>query len=405
MTDNIKNKTALITGGTVGLGLIYAKRLLENGAKCVALLDLSSSPGQQTVNNLEKEFGKGKAIFYACDVSNINEFEAVFKKVVNDLNGLDIVINNAGIYNDKKWEQTMCINVGGVIQGSLLAFDHMSKLKGGKGGTIRYYNNTGIRILIMCPGVTTTSLLENPLSKSFDFVTQNDFYNCLGKDIPQTPEHVGNAMVKLIEKGKNEAVWVCKEDTFKKAVKALGGLEILVNNADVTNETDFMKTIDVNVTSVIRATLLGIQQMQKDLGGKGGAIVNISSLAGLYAAPQLPVYSATKHAVVSFSRSFAQPYHYKRTGVKILVMCPELPQIIDVKNLENIPHDDVIQKYFRRMLSIAHGLVYVLRCAQNGSIWISENGKPVYEIQLFDSLPQKNDDFIMDENESKLQIN
>lgn len=55
------------------------------------------------------------------------------------------------------------------------------------------------------------------------------------------------------------------------------------------------------------------------------------------------------------------------------------------------------------MLSIAHGLVYVLRCAQNGSIWISEDGKPVYEILLFDSLPQKNDDFTLDE--SKLQIN
>ena len=105
--------------------------------------------------------------------------------------------------------------------------------------------------------------------------------------------------------------------------------------------------------------------MQKDLGGKGGAIVNISSLAGLYAAPQLPVYSATKHAVVSFSRSFAvsfsqQPYHYKRTGVKILVMCPELPQIIDVKNLENIPHDDVIQKYFRRYFNIEEYLAHIL---------------------------------------------
>lgn len=33
MTDNIRNKTALITGGTLGLGLIYVKRLLENGAK------------------------------------------------------------------------------------------------------------------------------------------------------------------------------------------------------------------------------------------------------------------------------------------------------------------------------------------------------------------------------------
>lgn len=36
---------------------------------------------------------------------------------------------------------------------------------------------------------------------------------------------------------------------FKKAVKALGGLEILVNNADVMNETDFIKSIDVNVVS------------------------------------------------------------------------------------------------------------------------------------------------------------
>ncbi|XP_031770928.1 uncharacterized protein LOC100865898 [Apis florea] len=252
MTDNIKNKTALITGGTLGLGLIYAKRLLENGAKCVALLDLSSSPGQQSVNNLEKEFGKGKAVFYVCDVTKINEFEAVFKKAASDLNGLDIVINNAGIYYDKKWEQTMLINVGGVIQGSLLAFDHMSKLKGGKGGTLvniasivaldifysnpiycaskhyvlalsrclaRYYNTTGIRILIMCPGVTTTTLLDDPVSKSLNFVAQNDVYDCLGKEIPQTPEHVGDAMVKLIEKGKNEAVWVCKDGKQPYAVE------------------------------------------------------------------------------------------------------------------------------------------------------------------------------------------
>lgn len=45
--------------------------------------------------------------------------------------------------------------------------------------------------------------------------------------------------------------------------------------------------------------------MRKDCGGKGGVIVNISSIAGLQAVSQLPVYSTTKHAVVSFSRSFA----------------------------------------------------------------------------------------------------
>ncbi|XP_012168042.1 15-hydroxyprostaglandin dehydrogenase [NAD(+)] isoform X1 [Bombus terrestris] len=195
------------------------------------------------------------------------------------------------------------------------------------------------------------------------------------------------------------------DDTFKRAVKTLGGLEILVNNAGVINESDFNKTIDVNVTAVIRATLLGIQQMQKDSGGKGGVIVNISSVAGLYSLSQLPVYSATKHAVVSFSRSFAQPYHYERTGVRIIVLCPELSQMSNVKNSEANPsQDQLIQKYFRRVDSVAHGLVYVVRCAQNGSIWISEDGKPVYEIQLFDSLPQKHNESILEENERKMQI-
>ncbi|KAK1126705.1 hypothetical protein K0M31_004329 [Melipona bicolor] len=180
------------------------------------------------------------------------------------------------------------------------------------------------------------------------------------------------------------------DDTFKRAVKTLGGLEILVNNVGVINEDDFGKAIDVNVTAVIRGTLLGIQQMQKDAGGKGGVIVNISSVAGLYSLSQLPVYSATEHAVVSFSRSFALPYHYEKTGVRIMVLCPELSQMSNVKDLEdNLSRDEVIQRYIRRVDSVAHGLVYVIRCAQNGSIWISEDGKPVYEIQLFDTLPQK----------------
>lgn len=42
-----------------------------------------------------------------------------------------------------------------------------------------------------------------------------------------------------------------------------------------------------------------------------------------------------------------------------------------------------------RAESVAHALVYVIRCAQNGSVWISEDSKPVYEIQLPDTLPTK----------------
>ncbi|KAL6444258.1 hypothetical protein ACFW04_001872 [Cataglyphis niger] len=188
--------------------------------------------------------------------------------------------------------------------------------------------------------------------------------------------------------------------TFKEAINILGGLDILINNVDVINEINFSKAIDINVTTVIRGTLLGIQQMRKDSGGKGGVIVNISSIAGLRAASHLPVYSATKHAVVSFSRSFAQPYHYNRTNVKVIVLCPGMT---GTPVLEDLPQDissaDILQKYRpQRVESVAHGLIYVIRCAQNGSVWINEDGKPVYEVQLPDTLPQKKTEIDMKEN-------
>lgn len=187
---------------------------------------------------------------------------------------------------------------------------------------------------------------------------------------------------------------------FKEAVNILGGLDILINNTNVINEIDFSRAVDVNVTAVIRGTLLGIQQMRKDSGGKGGVIVNISSIAGLQAVSQLPVYSATKHAVVSFSRSFAQPYHYNRTNVKVIVLCPGLTGTPILEDLpQGISSTDILQKYRpQRVESVAHGLIYVIRCAQNGSVWINENGQPVYEVQLPDTLPQKKTESDVKEN-------
>ncbi|KAI4494059.1 hypothetical protein M0802_009326 [Mischocyttarus mexicanus] len=209
------------------------------------------------------------------------------------------------------------------------------------------------------------------------------------------------AIEKLnFEFGKNRAIFLhCDVTrntdlnvTFKDAINTLGGLDILINNASMINETDFIKTTEVNVTALIRTTLLGIQQMRRDLNGNGGVILNVSSIAGLWSLPQLPVYSTTKHAVVNFSRSLAQPYHYQRTGVRIIVLCPSLTEANFEDFRNNLNDPEVLFKYQpQRVESVAHGLVYAIRCAQNGSIWISEQGKPVYEIQLSDNLPQKMD--------------
>ena len=250
--DNIKNKTVLITGGASGLGFTYARKMLQNGAKAVALLDMNTTVGQTAVTTLDKEFGKGKATFYLCDVTNIQQFADTFKKAATALGGLDIVINNAGLFNDAKWEQTLRVNVGGVIQGSLLAIDHMGKHKGGKGGVIlnvgsivslaifpscpvytaskhdvlafsrglkEHYSTTGVRVLVICPGVTKTALLVDATKTLLDFIEPEHVTKMLGALPVQEPENVAEAVVKLIQKGQNGSVWVSEGEEPPYAVE------------------------------------------------------------------------------------------------------------------------------------------------------------------------------------------
>ncbi|XP_044010530.1 alcohol dehydrogenase 2-like isoform X2 [Aphidius gifuensis] len=187
---------------------------------------------------------------------------------------------------------------------------------------------------------------------------------------------------------------------FKEAVGILGGLDILINNADLINESNICRAVDVNITAVVRGTLLGVQVMGKDLGGRGGIVVNVASILGLDVLAQLPIYSTTKQAVISFSRSYAQPYHYNRTGVKIVVLCPGVSDSCIKENINNFYEDPeaiseqqlTILPKKNRVETVAHGLIYAIRCAQNGSIWVSEDGQPVYEIQPPDLLPEKSTD-------------
>ncbi|XP_018397852.1 PREDICTED: 15-hydroxyprostaglandin dehydrogenase [NAD(+)]-like [Cyphomyrmex costatus] len=242
---DVKNKTVMITGAATGLGYKYAEILLRNGVKSVAVVDLPTSNGQNAVATLENEFGKGCAIFVACDVTKADDFEKTFKKIVDTFKGLDILINNAGMLNDNYWEKMIDLNVKGVIRGSMLAFDYMGKHKGGKGGLIvniasvaaldpvpvmamycaskyavlgfsqslaNMYNKTGVRVVIICPGVTTTALIENFRDKIYDSIRV-----ALDGDIPdwdkipkQTTDHVALAMLDLIQKGKNGTTWVIK---------------------------------------------------------------------------------------------------------------------------------------------------------------------------------------------------
>lgn len=110
-----------------------------------------------------------------------------------------------------------------------------------------------------------------------------------------------------------------------KAVETYGSIDILVNNAgvnlpgvfhEVTNAT-IEKTLSVNVMGAMFLTRAALPHMLKN---SRGSIVNMSSVNGLVSEPFLSVYSASKGAIVMFTRGIA--LDYAKTGIRCNAICP-----------------------------------------------------------------------------------
>nr|XP_019941018.1 PREDICTED: 15-hydroxyprostaglandin dehydrogenase [NAD(+)]-like [Paralichthys olivaceus] len=67
---------------------------------------------------------------------------------------------------------------------------------------------------------------------------------------------------------------------LQKAAETFGGIEIMCNNAGILDEATWEKMVSINLMGVIRGTYQALDHMNKLKGGRGGVIINISSLAG-----------------------------------------------------------------------------------------------------------------------------
>lgn len=95
----LKGKTAIVTGGSRGIGAAICKRFAEQGANIALLFAGNTQKAEETKAALQEMGVKAEA--YQCNVADAEQVAAVCKQIIKDFGGADILVNNAGITKDK----------------------------------------------------------------------------------------------------------------------------------------------------------------------------------------------------------------------------------------------------------------------------------------------------------------
>ena len=114
---NLKNKTAIVTGGTKGIGRGIAEALMSEGAS-VSVSARHRDEIDEAVAQLNQS-GSGRAIGFVCDIREHDQVKSLINHTVKELGGLDILINNAGIGIFETVEQTSPEDFRAVLETNL----------------------------------------------------------------------------------------------------------------------------------------------------------------------------------------------------------------------------------------------------------------------------------------------
>ncbi|MFA7585756.1 MAG: glucose 1-dehydrogenase [Novosphingobium sp.] len=137
---SLKGRVAVVTGGAQGLGRAMVNRLAEAGAS-VLILDLRAGQADAAAREVSAATG-ARVIAQAVDISDETQVAQAADRAVSELGGLDIWVNNAGLYPNvpimdvaiEDWDKVMAVNLRGVFIGSRKAARRMIDAR--KGGVI-----------------------------------------------------------------------------------------------------------------------------------------------------------------------------------------------------------------------------------------------------------------------------
>ncbi|XP_059061350.1 15-hydroxyprostaglandin dehydrogenase [NAD(+)]-like [Achroia grisella] len=195
------------------------------------------------------------------------------------------------------------------------------------------------------------------------------------------------------EYGNNKAVFIqCDITTDLEVVSKLifdkyKPVDILVNNAGVFCEDNPKKCMEVNATALIEWTLKFWEHMRKDKGGNGGTILNTASIYSYRIDPFCAVYRASKFAVLGFTKTLGLEYHYAKSSVRVIAICPGYTR---TKIVTATAEQEQVQQDYDKFLktdvvwqdpdAVGRAAVEVFECADSGTAWVIEGDRAIEKV-------------------------
>ena len=225
----LKDKVAIITGGSRGIGYATADAFLREGARVIIAASTQKS-ADQAVDSLKEKHPNGVVAGISPNLTSLEDVRSIFRAVTGTYGCVDILVNNAGVsestpfteYTEADFDRVMDLNVKGVFNASRAAVECMVPRKQGvilstssmvskygqpsglayptskfavNGLTVslaRELGPKGIRVNAVAPGITETDMMKAVPREVIEPMIQQIPLRRLGR-----PEDIANAFVFL----------------------------------------------------------------------------------------------------------------------------------------------------------------------------------------------------------------